>query len=86
MSFPILRMFISEKPSTSSLVSAGRYLLTPSSSVLEKRDIRYGPHERQKLDIYEPVEIDEETNLIVFFHGGGWATGNKEMHRFIGRS
>lgn len=86
MSFPILRMFLSEKPRPGSLLSAGRHLFWSHSSVSEKTNLQYGTHERQKLDIYEPVEIDADTRFIFFIHGGGWESGSKDMHRFIGRS
>ncbi len=83
VSFPIFRMFLSEKPAANSLLSAGRHLFLPRSEISETTDLSYGDHERHRLDIYEPAEI---TEIIVFVHGGGWETGSKEMHRFIGRS
>ena len=79
-------MFVSEKPSTSALLSAGRHLFLPNGHVSEKRDLKYGSRKRHKLDIYEPNEINEETELIFFIHGGGWASGSKDLHTFIGRS
>ncbi|MCF7890099.1 alpha/beta hydrolase [Candidatus Bipolaricaulota bacterium] len=86
MPFPILRMFLSEKPRPGSLLSAGHHLFWSRSDVTERKDLQYGSHERHKLDIFEPVEIDADTEFIFFVHGGGWESGNKNMHRFIGRS
>ncbi len=52
-------------------------------------DIRYGPHERNVLDLYL-ADSDEPTPLLVFIHGGGFTGGDKrnvrpelvrEMHR-----
>jgi len=86
MSFPILNMFFSERPSSSALLSSGRHFFFSSSDVSETRDLSYGTHERQKLDIYEPREPTGATRNVIFIHGGGWETGSKELHRFIGRS
>ncbi|MBS3788996.1 alpha/beta hydrolase [Candidatus Bipolaricaulota bacterium] len=86
MAFPILRMFLSERPRPGSLLSAGYHLFWPGSGVTEIKDFQYGSHKRHKLDIYEPVEIDSDTQFIFFVHGGGWESGSKDMHRFIGRS
>lgn len=79
-------MFLSEKPSPGTLLSAGHHLFWPCSDVKERKNLKYGSHERHKLDIYEPVEIDSDTQFIFFVHGGGWESGNKNIHRFVGRS
>jgi len=45
------------------------------------KDVEYVPagHERQKLDIYLPVERSEEPlPLIIWVHGGAWQGGSKE--------
>ncbi len=81
-----LRLFLSERPSLATLFSAGRHLFLADSRTREKRGIGYGGEERQQLDIYEPNEIPEDPDMIVFFYGGGWITGNKDIHRFLGRS
>ncbi|MFT5996472.1 MAG: acetyl esterase/lipase [Glaciecola sp.] len=47
-------------------------------------DVAYGPHSRQKLDIYVP-NIDQETfPVVVFFHGGRWTDGSKAQYKFVG--
>lgn len=86
MNSQILQMFISEMPNGRSLLSAGRHLFLSNSQISEKRGLRYGAGKRQQIDIYEPAEIDEDTETVVFIHGGGWETGNKDIHKFIGRS
>jgi len=52
-------------------------------------DVRYGPHERNVLDLYL-AESDRPTPLLVFIHGGGFVAGDKrnvqarlirDMHR-----
>lgn len=39
-------------------------------------DIPYGPHERQRFDLYLPA-TQEPSPLVLFIHGGGWTTGDK---------
>lgn len=59
-----------------------------------KADIAYGALPRQKLDIYTPItstennQLDIETNkplkqVIVFFYGGNWDSGEKEDYKFV---
>lgn len=48
-------------------------------------DIEYGAHDRQKLDIYMPVDGTQNTTkkTIVFFYGGSWESGHKEDYKFV---
>lgn len=48
-----------------------------------ERDIRYGPHSRQTLDIYRPHE-DRGGPIVIYFYGGSWRFGEKETHGFVG--
>jgi len=41
------------------------------------RDIAYGNHAQQKMDIYLPAGRNAQTPLIVFLHGGGFVAGDK---------
>jgi len=41
------------------------------------RDISYGPHERHRLDIFQPVGAGGRRTAIVFVHGGGFVGGDK---------
>lgn len=48
----------------------------------------YGPHPLHKLDIYVPGDSrnrpqDVPKDVIVFFHGGRWQSGQKEDYRFV---
>lgn len=40
------------------------------------KDVAYGTHERQKLDLIVP-KSDKPLPLIVWVHGGGWEAGSK---------
>ena len=41
-------------------------------------DVSYGPHERNKLDVW-CAKSDKPTPLVIFIHGGGWHGGDKGM-------
>ena len=49
------------------------------------RDIAYGPHPRQKLDVFAPSPAPggDALPLLVFIHGGGWMNGQKEWMAFM---
>ena len=44
------------------------------------KDISYGEHERNKIDIYIPETPVNRNGLILMIHGGGWHSGDKSMH------
>lgn len=51
------------------------------------RDVAYGPHPRQRMDIYVPPEGGDAQKPVVFFiYGGSWASGSKETYSFVGNA
>lgn len=42
-----------------------------------KKNVSYGSHERNKLDIYFPSTHDTSTAVVVLIHGGAWVAGDK---------
>ena len=47
--------------------------------------ISFGNDDWQKLDIYIPADTKEQAKpVIVFFYGGRWESGSKNMYTFIG--
>ncbi|GAA4802642.1 alpha/beta hydrolase [Lysobacter hankyongensis] len=46
------------------------------------RDIAYGPHPRQRFDVYLPAR-PKGAPTIVYVHGGGWQRGDKAMRGLI---
>ena len=46
----------------------------------EYRDVAYGTHERQVLDLNIPKETDGEIGLVLFIHGGAWIAGDKSSY------
>ncbi|MCQ0971565.1 alpha/beta hydrolase [Paracoccus sp. TK19116] len=57
--------------------------LTTASGVTIERDVRYGPEARQAYDLYRP-ENGEPKGAIVYYYGGSWDTGSRDMYRFLG--
>lgn len=51
-------------------------------------DIAYGPHRRQKLDIYAPVDGGGSAPrpLLVFIYGGSWNSGDKADYAFAAKA
>ena len=47
---------------------------------LAGRDLPYGPHPRQTVDIYRPVESSGPAPVMVYFHGGGFRAMSKDTH------
>ena len=60
--------------------------LTPRSGYTVERDLSYGPNARQRLDLYVPDDAAEDAPVLVFFYGGNWQSGSKELYRFVGQA
>ncbi len=57
----------------------------PSSGYTIHKDIAYGTHQ-QKLDVYSPDKPDANKTVVVFFFGGAWQTGSKDIYKFVGQA
>jgi acetyl esterase/lipase len=72
-----------------SLVDYGAELLNVASrlgSGRVDRDVPYGSHERSRLDIYHPKERRPASPTLLFFYGGAWIKGSRQMYEFVGRA
>lgn len=58
--------------------------LAQKQGITVTNDISYGAGPRHTLDVYAPAKVGTSAPVVVFFYGGGWETGSKEMYRFIG--
>jgi acetyl esterase/lipase len=47
------------------------------------RSLPYGNGARRTLDVYRPTGAAAST-VVVFFYGGSWQSGSKELHKFVG--
>ncbi|MBA2648150.1 MAG: alpha/beta hydrolase [Legionella sp.] len=49
-------------------------------------DLDYGMKPRQKLDVYVPEKLSSNPTTLIFFYGGSWQFGDKNMYRFLGQA
>jgi len=50
----------------------------PDADVQMTLDLAYGPHERQRLDLFTPASgVEPQRPLLIFVHGGGFVSGDK---------
>ena len=56
--------------------------LTTPEGIRRFDELRYGPDERNVLDVYRPKDCEGKLPVIVSIHGGGWVYGNKEIMQF----
>lgn len=61
-------------------------LAVPRSGYSIQPDIAYGTDPRQKLDIYVPDGLTKPAPVILFFYGGSWSSGSKDMYRAFGQA
>lgn len=59
--------------------------LTPTRDLLVHKDMAYGSLPRQQLDIYQPA-ASRHNAVVVFVHGGSWASGSKDDYLFVGQA
>jgi len=49
----------------------------PTDRIAVRRDLAYGSHPRQQLDVYAPEEEGRERAAVVFVHGGAFMDGHR---------
>ena len=49
----------------------------PRDGVTVHRDIRYGSHERQQIDLFLPVGNTSKPPVVLFVHGGAFVSGHR---------
>lgn len=58
----------------------------PHNGYALHQDIVYGKNLRQHLDIYVPDKASPSADVILFFYGGAWNKGSKDLYRFVGQA
>jgi acetyl esterase/lipase len=58
--------------------------LAPRDGITLTSDIAYADGPRHTLDVYAARATAAPAPVLVFFYGGGWASGSKKMYRFVG--
>jgi len=54
-------------------------------SIKLTRSIAYATHSRHRLDVCRPSDAHAAT-VVVFFYGGAWRSGNKELYRYAAKA
>ena len=50
------------------------------------RGAAFGPHPRQRVDVYAPKRTGAPRPVIVFLYGGSWSSGTRGGYGFVGRA
>jgi len=58
----------------------------PSDGYRLRSDLPFGPHPRQRLDVYIPDRLSGPAPVVVFFYGGAWERGDRADYRFAGQA
>jgi acetyl esterase/lipase len=61
-------------------------LAVPRSGYHVVRDLAYGGDPRQKLDLYIPDAPPSQMPVILFFYGGSWESGSKDLYLALGQA
>lgn len=51
-----------------------------------RRDIAFGSDPRMRLDLYVPKELTAPAPVLLFFYGGSWQSGSKDVYRAFGQA
>ena len=57
----------------------------PRDGVTVHCDLAYGALSRNRLDLYVPEGLDAPAPVLVFFYGGSWQSGSKDIYDPFGR-
>jgi acetyl esterase/lipase len=60
----------------------GLNAITPSGGLTITKNVAYAPGNRHTLDIYRPKDA-HGLPVIVFFYGGSWREGSKQIYPFV---
>lgn len=58
----------------------------PRSGYSVRRDLRYGEGPRALLDLYVPDTLTAAAPVLLFFYGGSWQSGTKNIYRAFGEA
>jgi len=59
---------------------------TDQGAALIASDVAYGDLDRQRLDVYAPVDRPANAPVVVVFYGGSWNSGAKADYAFLGKA
>ncbi len=68
------------------LDGADKLLNGGDGAIRKVADTRFGPLPAQRLEMFVPRGASGPLPVVVFIHGGSWASGNPRNYRFIART
>lgn len=83
LSLPLLAPFLA---ACSPLGAMNALVPKDAGSHRAATDIAYGPHPRQRFDVYVPEYTGENAPTLMFLYGGSWREGDKANYAFVGRA
>lgn len=61
-------------------------LTIPKAGYTVRRDLAYGPAARHRLDVYVPDGLTAPAPVLLFWYGGSWQSGAKDIYRAFGQA
>ena len=61
-------------------------LTIPKTGYSVRRDLAYGPDASHKLDLYIPDGLTAPAPMLLFWYGGSWQSGTKNIYRAFGQA
>ena len=61
-------------------------LTIPRAGYAVKRDLAYAADPRARLDLYVPDSLAAPAPVLLFFYGGSWQSGSKNIYRAVGQA
>src|SRR6185312_7779902 len=58
----------------------------PKTGYRMQPDLAYGPLPRHRLDLYVPDGLSGPAPVLLFFYGGSWQSGSKNIYRAFGQA
>lgn len=52
----------------------------PKAGVKVTKDVPYGADARHRLDLYQPANASQTTPVVIFFHGGAYVRGERNVN------
>jgi acetyl esterase/lipase len=71
-----LQRFVGVLAACALLFTGGRAVAQPTKPAPDVKDAKYGPHERNVIDLWK-AKSDKPTPLVIYIHGGGFRAGDK---------
>jgi acetyl esterase/lipase len=80
----VLTALLPGRAADATSLSAFLGAIAAEGGIEASRDIAFGAHPRQRLDIYRAPAGAERKPIVLFLYGGGWTSGDRATYAFVG--